>query len=247
MQRAIERFLKYLRDERNASAHTLRNYRSDLRQFHDYLAIPDRKGRAREPQLGEVNHLLIREYLGDLYSRHRQKTSVARKLAVLRSFFKFCVREGLREDNPARLVRTPRLPQRLPAVQTAEQVNRFLDALAEWSPEGKLRRGGTQRDAQARRLLRRDRALLELLYASGLRASELVGLNMQDVDRREEMLRVRGKGRKERLVPFGSKAAAALERWLEAREEILSAATRLRQGSGGQAARKGVVDREALF
>ncbi|MEE9234760.1 MAG: tyrosine-type recombinase/integrase, partial [Candidatus Acidoferrales bacterium] len=247
MQRAIGRFLKYLRDERNASPHTLRNYGSDLQQFRAYLAIPDRKGRVREPQLGEADHLVIREYLGDLYSRHRQKTSVARKLAVLRSFFKFCVREGLREDNPARLVRTPRLPQRLPAVQTAEQVNRFLDALAELPPEEKRRRGGTQRDERARRLLRRDRAVLELLYASGLRAGELVGLNRSDVDRREGMLLVRGKGRKERLVPYGSKAAAALDRWLEARAEILSAATRLRQGSCGQEARKGVVDREALF
>ena len=234
MKEAIERFLRHLRDERNASAHTLRSYQSDLEQFRTYLAIPDRKGRVAEPRLADVDHLLIREYLGHLYSQNRQKTSVARKLAALRSFFKFCVREGWLEENPARMVRTPRLPQRLPAVPTAEQVNRFLDTCAEM-PAPRLRQGSylrksyggqAQRDEQARRLIRRDRALLELLYASGLRASELVGLDLRDVDRREQMLRVRGKGRKERLVPFGHKAAEALDRYLEARDDFLRARKR---------------------
>jgi integrase/recombinase XerC len=221
MRAAVEKFLGYLRQERNASPHTLLNYRSDLEQFRNYLAVPDRRGRVAEPRLEDVDHLVIREYLGHLYSLDRQKTSVSRKLAALRSFFKFCVREGLLEENPARLVRTPRLPQRLPSVPTTEQVNRFLDACAEQrAGEGSK----AERDVSARRLLRRDRTLLELLYASGLRAAEVVALDLDDVDRREQMLRVRGKGRKERLVPFGSKAAAALERWLEAREELLAAA-----------------------
>lgn len=222
MKQAIERFLVYLRDERNASAHTLRNYRSDLEQFRDYLAVPDRRGRIADPRLADVDHLLIREYLGHLYSHSRQKTSVARKLAALRSFFKFCVREGLLDENPARLVRTPRLPQRLPSVPTAEQVNRFLDTCAELSPPSRRGPATAQRDALARQLIRRDRALLELLYASGLRASELVGLDLRDIDRKEQMLRVRGKGRKERLVPYGSKAAAALDRYLEVREALLA-------------------------
>ena len=222
MRPAIEKFLTYLRDERNASPHTLRNYRGDLERFRAYLTIPDRKGRAQEPRLDDVDHLVIREYLGDLFSREKQKTSIARALAALRSFFKFCVREGLLKENPARLVRTPRLPQRLPSVPTAEQVNRFLDTCAEAKPRLAGKSVTKERDAQARRLIRRDRALLELLYASGLRASELVGLNLADINRREQMLRVRGKGRKERLVPYGSKAEAALERWLEAREEILA-------------------------
>jgi integrase/recombinase XerC len=235
MKRALEQFLTYLRDERNASAHTLRSYRSDLQQFRDYLRIPDRRGRVQEPALEDVNHLLIREYLGHLYSHNRQKTSVARKLAALRSFFKFCVREGLLEDNPARLVRTPRLPQRLPSAPTAEQVNRFLDACAELPAAPRRRKGSAERDARARRIIRRDRALLELLYASGLRAAELVGLNLRDMDRREQMLRVRGKGRKERLVPFGSKAADALDRYLEVREEILLAAQRTPAAGGREA------------
>jgi integrase/recombinase XerC len=222
MQTAIEKFLAYLRDERNASPHTLRNYRGDLERFRAYLTIPDKRGRAQEPRLREIDHLVIREYLGDLYSREKQKTSIARALAALRSFFKFCVRDSLLAENPARLVRTPRLPQRLPSVPTAEQVNRFLDTCAEATPRLSKKTLTKERDARARRLIRRDRALLELLYASGLRASELVGLNLADINRRELMLRVRGKGRKERLVPYGSKAEAALERWTEAREEVLS-------------------------
>ncbi len=232
MRPAIEKFLTYLRNERNASPHTLRNYRGDLERFRAYLTIPDKRGRAQEPRLDDIDHLVLREYLGDLYSREKQKTSIARALAALRSFFKFCVRDGLLKENPARLVRTPRLPQRLPSVPSAEQVNRFLDTCAEAKPRlrqgfgGQARLAGKsatkERDARARRLIRRDRALLELLYASGLRASELVGLNLADINRREQMLRVRGKGRKERLVPYGSKAEEALARWLEAREEILS-------------------------
>jgi len=222
MRAAIEKFLTHLRDERNSSPHTLRNYRGDLERFRAYLAIPDRGGRIPEPKLGDVDHLLIREYLGHLYAGSKQKTSIARALATLRSFFKFCVRDGLLAENPARLVRTPRLPQRLPSVPTAEQVNRFLDACAEAKPRLAGKGATKERDERARRLIRRDRALLELLYASGLRASELVGLNLADLNRREQMLRVRGKGRKERLVPYGSKAEAALARWLEAREEILS-------------------------
>lgn len=234
MRPAIEKFLTHLRDERNSSAHTLRNYRGDLERFRAYLAIPDRRGRISEPRLADVDHLVIREYLGHLYAGNKQKTSIARALATLRSFFKFCVRDGLLAENPARLVRTPRLPQRLPSVPTAEQVNRFLDTCAEAKPRWAGKGATKERDERARRLIRRDRALLELLYASGLRASELVGLNLADIHRREQMLRVRGKGRKERLVPYGSKAEAALARWLEAREEILSR-------------RKSREDSEALF
>jgi len=237
MQPAIERFLTYLRDERNASPHTLRNYRGDLGRFRAYLTIPDRKGRVQEPRLDAIDHLVIREYLGDLYSREKQKTSIARALAALRSFFKFCVRDALLKENPARLVRTPRLPQRLPSVPSAEQVNRFLDTCAEAKPRLAGKGATKERDARARRLIRRDRALLELLYASGLRASELVGLNLADINRRELMLRVRGKGRKERLVPYGSKAEAALERWLEVREQVRG--TRLRSSRfGGQGGRE---------
>lgn len=209
----MEAFLRYLRDARNVSPHTLRNYGSDLRQFADYFAL------TRTP-LKEIGHGEIREYLGELYDQKLEKTSIARKLAALRAFFKYCVREGWLEENPARLVRTPKLARRLPGVLTAEQVNRFLDALAEWPAR---QTGVESRDAQAWCLLRRDRALLELLYASGVRASELLGLNPTDVDLQEQVIRVRGKGRRERQVPFGKKARAALESYLPVREELLAA------------------------
>ncbi len=222
MRRAIERFLTHLRDEKNASPHTLRSYRSDLEQFRLYLTVEDERGRQQEPRLDAITKLEIREYLGHLYDRKREKTSVARKLAALRSCFKFCVRQGWLEENPARLVRTPRLPQRLPQVLPVEQVNRFLDTLAELPARGQGAGSSKQRDQRARRLVQRDHALLELLYGSGLRAAELVGLDLNDVDLKEQMLRVRGKGRKERLAPFGSKAAAALVAYLKAREELLA-------------------------
>jgi integrase/recombinase XerC len=222
MKKAIENFLVYLRDEKNASPHTLRNYRSDLEQFRLYLTVEDERGRQQEPRLDAITKLEIREYLGHLYDRKREKTSVARKLAALRSCFKFCVRQGWLEENPARLVRTPRLPQRLPQVLPVEQVNRFLDTLAELPARGQGTGSSKQRDQRARRLVRRDHALLELLYGSGLRAAELVGLDLNDVDLKEQMLTVRGKGRKERLAPFGSKAATALVAHLKAREELLA-------------------------
>lgn len=229
MRETIEKFLRYLRDERNASPHTLRNYRSDLEQFLGYLSPPD----ATPPPLTRVDHRLIREYLAHLHDQRLEKTSVARKLAALRSFFKFCVREGWLPQNPARLVATPRLPKRIPAVLSAEQINAFLDSLlkmetaSDAAAEGtaRHRRPGADED-EARLLLRRDRAILELLYAAGLRVSELVGLNLEDVDRNEQMLRVRGKGRKERLVPYGAQAQQALERYWPVRAELLRKARR---------------------
>ncbi len=222
MKEAVEKFVRYLRDARNASPHTLRNYQSDLEQFVGYLSPPGSK----PPALAKIDQRLIREYIAHLHDQRMQKSSIARKLAALRSFFKFCVREGLAQQNPARLVATPKLPKRVPSVLTAEEVNTFLDQLARVEPPGpdeehpKRKRPGADAD-ESKLLLRRDRAILELLYASGLRVSELTGLDLADVDRREQILRVRGKGRKERIVPFGGKAAAALESYLPVRSEIL--------------------------
>ncbi len=230
MQEAIEQFLRHLRDERNASPHTLRNYQSDLEQFFFYLSPPNTK----PPALAKIDHRLIREYLAHLHDQHLEKSSVARKLAALRSFFQFCVREGLLRQNPARLVATPKLPKRVPAVLSAEEINSFLDSLVKMEAaadapatdsDAKRRRPGAEED-EARLLLRRDRAILELLYAAGLRVSELVGLNVDDIDRNEQMLRVRGKGRKERMVPYGSKAQQALEHYWPVRIELLRKARR---------------------
>jgi integrase/recombinase XerC len=217
MKSAIERFLSYLKAVRNASPHTLRSYRTDLKQFHSYISPPD----APEIQLQQIDHRIIREFLGHLHDRHLQKRSVARKLATLRSLFKFCAREGLVRDNPARLVATPKLPIRIPAVLSAEEMNMFLDRLASGDAAfaGKGRRSKSGEPATL--MLQRDRAILELLYASGLRVSELTGLDLGDIDRKEQMLRVLGKGNKERIVPYGSKAEQALAAYDPVRARIL--------------------------
>ncbi|MGH9702840.1 MAG: tyrosine recombinase XerC [Candidatus Acidiferrales bacterium] len=230
----IERYIDYLRYERNSSPHTLRNYRQDLEQFLAYLSPPE----AKPVTLHSVDHLMVREYIGHLHDRELKKSSVGRKLAALRSFFKYCVRERMIRDNPARLVATPKVPKRLPSTLTAEEMNRFLDGMGHLPP------GATRPDSKKRRakylleeqkqLIKRDRAILELLYASGLRVSELTGLDLDDVDRREQMLRVLGKGRKERVVPYGSKAQAALEAYWPVRDEWLNR-------------RKGDLDHEAVF
>jgi len=229
MNEALEKFVRHLRDERNASPHTLRSYQSDLEQFRDYLQPPGKK----LPALEKIDHRLIREYIGHLHAESLEKSSIARKLAALRSFFKFCVREGILRQNPARLVATPKLPKRVPSVLSAEEINLFLDQLARMEPANRAdaedarrhRRPGADED-ESRLLLRRDRAILELLYASGLRVSELTGLNLADMDRAEQILRVRGKGRKERLVPYGGKADAALDAYWPVRAELLRKAQR---------------------
>src|SRR5437879_9257567 len=212
MKSAIEKFLAYLRSVRNASAHTLRNYASDLEQFHTYLTPPD----SPPVQLVDIDHRVIREYLGYLHDQKLQTSSMARKLAALRSFLKFCAREGMVRENAARLVATPKLPKRVPSILSAEEMKEFLDGLATVQERPAKRRPARRvraaQDSATVLLLQRDRAILELLYASGLRVSELTGLNLEDVDQRERMLRVVGKGNKERIIPYGSKAEEALER-----------------------------------
>ena len=192
----IERYLAELR-RTNVSAHTLRNYASDLSQFLDYFTI------AGKPTLEEIDTLAIREWLGQLYSQRLTAVSMRRKLAAVRSFFKFLMREGVVTKNVARLVRTPKAPKSLPVVMTAEQTNTLVEGVAA--------------DTLERPFPARDLAIFELLYGCGLRISELVGLNLDDFDCSERWIRVRGKGRKERQVPFGTKAAAALERYLATR------------------------------
>jgi integrase/recombinase XerC len=222
LKAAIEKFIEYLRHVRNASPSTVRNYKKDLEQFLEYLTPPGTK----PISLPAVDHLVIREFVGHLHDRGLKKSSIGRKVAALRSFFKFCVREGILRDNPARLVAAPKLPKRLPAVLTAEEMNSFLN----WVGSEQALKNSTRRVSKVRKhkptegsrlSLQRDRAILELLYASGLRVSELTGLNMGDIDLREQTVRVLGKGRKERIVPFGSKALAALEAHWPGREQWL--------------------------
>jgi integrase/recombinase XerC len=219
MKQHIDRFIDYLRYERNASPNTIREYRRDVSQFMQFLTPPGEK----TMPLAHVDHRVIREFVGWSYDQKLEKSSVARKLAALRTFFKFCVREGVVKQNPARLVSTPKLPKRVPRVITAEEMNGFLDNILGGDAAAKRKRRAKPREQDdAKVMLKRDRAILELLYASGLRVSELVGLDLGDIDRAGQMLRVLGKGRKERVVPFGSSAQAALEAYWPVREEILN-------------------------
>jgi integrase/recombinase XerC len=226
MKAIIEKFIGYLRYERNASSHTIANYSGDLRLFEEFLTPPGE----RTLPLDQVDHVVIREFVGWLLDRKVQKPTVARKLAALRTFFKFCVREKYTQQNPARLVSTPKLPKRIPHVQTAEEINNFLDhlpggpsAAQNAAPTRKRIKKPTAASRFEEQLVpRRDRAIFELLYASGLRVSELVGLNYGNVDRAGQMLRVLGKGRKERVVPYGSKAQEALDAYWPLRHEILA-------------------------
>jgi integrase/recombinase XerC len=197
----IESFLDELRRQ-NASAHTLRNYASDLDQFLVYFSIPS----SPKPVVEDIDAPAIREWLGHLYQQRLTAVSMRRKLAAVRSFFQFLLREGVVESNVARRVRTPKAPKSLPAVMTAEQTNTLVDGIP--SAAGRLERPYPARDL----------AIFELLYGCGLRISELVGLNIDDFDFTERWLRVRGKGRKERQVPFATKASSALDRYLAARQ-----------------------------
>ncbi len=207
LSRAVERFLESLARE-NASPHTRVNYGSDLRQFVEYFSPPGEK----PPSPGAFEALQVREFMAACYERGNSSRSVARKLSAVRALFEFLMREGSVAVNPAKLVATPKTPKTLPVVMTPEQTNNLIDAVSEApKPDGDQ----TQEKFPAR--IARDRVIFELLYGSGLRVSELVGLDLEDFDWNERWIRVRGKGRKERIVPFGKRAAEALERYLQVR------------------------------
>jgi len=210
LESQIQRFLEELR-RANVSEHTLRNYGSDLEQFLTYFTVGGEGGEGLRPAIQEIDRLAIREWLGHLYQQRLTAVSMRRKLAAVRSFFKFLVREGVVTTNVARLVRTPKTPKSLPRVMTAEQTNILVDGV---TPAA---------DKFERPYPARDLAIFELLYGCGLRISELVGLNLDDFDFSERWIRVRGKGRKERQVPFGDKAAKAIEQYLSGRQPEVAA------------------------
>jgi integrase/recombinase XerC len=196
VQKAVARFLRSLK-ERNVSAHTLKAYTGDLGKFVAYVGDAGWK---------QIDHVRIRGFLSHLYDQGLSKTSVARALAAVRSLYRWLAREGVVEQNPAALVATPRLPKKLPRVPTIEEMNTVLDGdmpeLAAW-PE-------------------RDRLILELLYGCGIRNSELIGIDLDDVRWSGEAILVRGKGRKERYVPFGDAVKSALDVYLPARQQKLA-------------------------
>jgi integrase/recombinase XerC len=195
VEEAVDDFLRHLR-ERNASPHTLKAYGQDLDAFSAYAGASTWK---------QLDHVRIRGFLSRLYENGLSKSSVARALAAVRSLYRWLAREGVVEQNPAALVATPKLSKKLPRVPTIEEMNMVLDRpLAEtvWFPE-------------------RDRVLLELLYDCGIRNSELTGIDLDDIRHVDSAILIRGKGKKERYVPFGDSARTALQAYLPARQKLL--------------------------
>ena len=199
MRAAIDSFLKELERERNYSPHTVVAYGRDLEEFIRYLD----RGRQTAPTPSQIDHLSIREFLARLQSRGNGRRTVGRKLAAIRSLFRYLHREGRIAANPARLVATPKAPRQIPRALSEAEVETILGQPDSERPIGV-----------------RDRAWLELLYATGARVGELVGLNVADVSMEEQLVRVRGKGRRERIIPFGRPALGALQDYLRRRPSL---------------------------
>src|SRR6267154_2325045 len=195
VEKAVADFLRHLR-ERNASPHTIKAYSGDLANFAAYSGSRGWK---------QIDHIAIRGFLSQLYEKGLGKTSVARALAAVRSLYRWLAREGIVEQNPAKLVATPKRPEKLPRVPTIEEMNSVID--------------GEMPEVAA--FPERDRLMLELLYDCGIRNSELTGINIDDIGLSAELILIRGKGKKERYVPFGDAVKAALARYLPERQKLL--------------------------
>jgi integrase/recombinase XerC len=195
-EKAIEKFLQSLR-QRNASVHTIKAYTGDLEDFAGYIGTRTWQS---------IDHLTIRGFLSRLYEKGLGKTSVARSLAAVRSFYRWLAQEGIVEQNPAALVSTPKLPKKLPRVPTIEEMNSVLD--------------GQMPELAA--FPERDRIMFELLYGCGIRNSELIGVNLDDIRLSSEAILIRGKGKKERYVPFGDSVRVALAAYLPVRQQLLA-------------------------
>src|SRR5438093_1425740 len=200
VEKAATQFLRSLR-QRNVSVHTIKAYAGDLKNFAGYIGSRDWRA---------IDHVTIRSFLSHLYERGLSKTSVARSLAAVRSLYRWLAQEGVVEQNPAALVATPKLAKKLPRVPTMEEMNSVLD--------GQL--------PEVASFAERDRLMLELLYGCGIRNSELIAINVEDIRLSAEALLVRGKGMKERYVPFGESVKAALRTYLPARQQLLAAKRR---------------------
>ncbi|MFO0869466.1 MAG: tyrosine recombinase XerC [Pirellulales bacterium] len=197
MQPVVDRFLRFLRVEKNAADLTLKSYREDLTALTEYFV----DSRGKLPEASEITTFDLRAYVAAMHEAGYAKTSISRRLASLRSFFKFAQREGFVEQNPAKPLRNPRPDRRLPHFLTTDEIQRLLEAPSAQRPAGL-----------------RDRAILETMYSAGLRVGELVALNDADLDLEQGVARVRGKGRKERMAHLGSFAVRALRVWLAARQ-----------------------------
>lgn len=207
MQEAVDKYLRYLKVERNASPHTIDAYGTDLHQFLHFCAATFECNEAMVP-LHRIDRLTIRLWLGELSGERLKKSSIARKVAAVRSFFKYCFKRGLVEKNPAHLLIVPRKDKPLPKTATAGDLGRMMD-LAEG-------------DAPYRR---QDRAILELFYGTGLRLSELTQMDTDNLNLELRQAKVLGKGARQRIVPLGGRADEALRRHLETREELFGERT----------------------
>jgi len=215
LEQAIGHFGRHLQIEKNLSSHTKEGYLTDLKQFQSFLETPDVSGGVE----GEIptDPLVIRSFLASLYREKLRKVTVSRKVAALRSFYRYLLREGVVAVNPAALVQLPRCEKYIPVVLSADEMLALLQVQFAEDAAG-----------------RRDRAMIELFYSAGIRLSELTGLNLEDIRFQEGLVKVRGKGRKERIVPFGRPALQAIEAYLQKRRELL------KEGTGGKG-------EEALF
>lgn len=207
IDRELAQFLSHLKHEKNASPHTIASYRRDLNQLARFLE-------EKKVGLTRVDNVLLRAFLATLYEKKIKKSTIARKLAAMRSFFQYCIRMKWISDNPAKVVATPRQDRHVPSFLSEKEMEAFLD----------LPRSDKPLDL-------RDKSLLELLYATGMRVSELVGIDLEDVSFEERLIRVRGKGKKERIVPFGRMAEDSLRDYMRARIFI----------------NKGSIEEKALF
>jgi integrase/recombinase XerC len=207
MSDKLTKFLDFLKHEKNASPHTVSGYRSDLLQFRNYLKNKDLNWE-------QADNIVIRGFLAVLYEKKLKKSTSSRKLAAIRSFYQFCIQRKWMAANPAKIVSTPKQEETVPSFLTEEEMAEFLD----------FPRSGKVLDL-------RDKAMLELLYASGIRVSELIGLNLEDLNFDERLIRVKGKGKKERMIPFGKTAEESLQIYISRRMMI----------------NKGKIDEEALF
>jgi integrase/recombinase XerC len=196
VEKAVDQFLQSLR-QRNASVHTIKAYRGDLDEFAAHAGSRGWK---------QIDHVTIRGFLSHLYEKGLGKTSVARSLAAVRSLYRWLAQEGVVEQNPAALVSTPKLPKKLPRVPTIEEMNTVLD--------GKM--------PEVAAFPERDRLMLELLYGCGIRNSELIGIHLDDIRLSAEAILIRGKGKKERYVPFGDSVRTALAAYLPVRQQMLA-------------------------
>jgi len=196
MRKEVSQFLSSLKHEKNASPHTIASYKRDLLQLAGYLE-------ERKIILSRVDNVILRGFLAKLQEKQNKKSTVARKLAAIRSFFQFCMKKKWLEDNPAKVVATPKQEKHVPSFLSEDEMVQFLDLPQTTQP-----------------LDLRDKAALELLYATGMRVSELAGLNLDDLNFSERLIRVRGKGKKERLIPFGKKAEDSLTFYIRSRPQI---------------------------